>query len=46
MACLGGHILREHKDQPALDIAFSLAHMLVKEINFLLSLPLKWSALD
>lgn len=46
MARTGGHTLREQEDQAALDIVFSLIHMLVKDAHFLPSLPLKWSELD
>jgi len=46
MVGTGGHTLREHEDDAAFYVAFSLTHMLVKEAHFLHSLALKWSQLD
>lgn len=39
-------MLSKQEEQVALDTAFSLLHMLVKEAYFLHSLPLKWSKMD
>lgn len=46
MACTGGHRVREQEKQAALDTAFSLTHMLAKEVHFLYALSLKWSEVD